>query len=155
MQSLLKRWQSSWDQWVGDRDLELTIRGTLSDHGFGGRTAVLRRVRLEAIERPGWIQIYSFSAEVHVRKDLSVANATSSDPSDLAEPTVIYGVVIDDGRRNARSEVYLVEADRDNQLDEWATGLIRRGQRGEGYANRLLVAAVATGLAFAIYASLR
>jgi hypothetical protein len=152
MHAMFKRWKSSWDQWVGDRDLELAIRGCISDHGYSGRSAKLKHVRLQAIERPGWVQVYSFTADVQPLYDGRVA---TTEPGKEPIRQTIFGVAIDDGRRHTRSEVFNTEHERDQQMDEWSVGLICRGKRGEGYSNRLLVAVVAAGLAFALYVSLR
>ena len=66
MLAYLKHLRQKWNDWCGDHDMELTIRKHLTANGFFGGTAKLRNVRLVAVKRPGWLQIYRFEATARV-----------------------------------------------------------------------------------------
>ena len=52
-----------WAGWISDSDLERSLRAHLSRRGYYGDTAKFISFRLVAIERPGWLQVYSFSVD--------------------------------------------------------------------------------------------
>lgn len=72
--------------------MELAIRQQLTDSGYYGRTAKLMRVRVVAIKRPGWVQIYQFDAQARLQQD-DEAQATD---------VTLFGLVHDDGRSKSR-----------------------------------------------------
>ena len=69
MIELLKNLRQRWNDWCGDRDMELAIRKHLSENGFFGGTAKLQNVRLVAVQRPGWLQVFRFEATARLRVD--------------------------------------------------------------------------------------
>lgn len=116
MLKLLKRIAVKWANWVGDRDMELAIRDALTRDGLRGKAAKISKVRLVAVKRPGWLQIYSFDA-VWVED----AVETPSPP--------VFGLVRQDERYN-RTEVRIhtsVTA-RNQLLRQWSEGLTRLGR---------------------------
>lgn len=92
MLALLRHLRERWSNWCGDRDMELAIRQQLTDSGYYGRTAKLMRVRVVAIKRPGWVQIYQFDAQARLQQD-DEAQATD---------VTLFGLVHDDGRSKSR-----------------------------------------------------
>ena len=56
----IKRVSEKWSGWVGDRDLEVAIRGFLNGRGYLGATTQFKEFRLVQIERPGWKQKFRF-----------------------------------------------------------------------------------------------
>lgn len=108
---------TAWQNWTGDKRLTDAIRGELRRQGFAVNAAQIRDVRLAAVERPGWVQVYRFA----------VATVTNDDNPHHRRDVVLLGLSRDDGRRS-RIEVLLTEDEsrwRD-QLDRWSEGLIRR-----------------------------
>jgi len=75
--------------------MELAIRQQLTDSGYYGRTAKLMRVRVVAIKRPGWVQLYQFDAKARLQQSQEEA----------ATDVELFGLVHDDGR--SKSTVYL------------------------------------------------
>ncbi len=108
------KWLKAWTDWLGDRDLEMAIRRELGKQNYASVTARIRQSRLEAIERPGWVQVWSFTVE-----------------STLAsEPIELFGAARDDGRSGTRVFLSPSNSDRNRQLAQWCDGLIRRIDRG-------------------------
>lgn len=112
---LLKRWAD----WTGDKRLTEAIRRELRTSGYAVNAAEIRDVRLAAIERPGWVQVYRFAVE------------TTTNPENPQEkrPAVLLGLSRDDGRK-PRIEILLTEDETEwrERLDAWSDGLIvRRG----------------------------
>ena len=62
MFELLGNLRKRWNDWCGDREMELAIRKHLTKNGFFGGTAKLQNVRLVAVQRPGWLQVFRFEA---------------------------------------------------------------------------------------------
>ncbi len=98
--------------WVGDRHLDLAIRDALRRDGWGVHMATIRDVRLGAVERPGWVQVYTFWVETTDR------NRT---------PIDVFGVSLNDGRRTG-TEVFLSpdEGERDARFVAWSEGMTVR-----------------------------
>ena len=110
---MLKWLRQHWSDWLGDRSLEVAVRSELRRAGYAVHAAQIRRHRLVAIERPGWVQVHRFEVET---RD-AAGNALT-----------LLGALRDDGRRE-RPAVLLTTnpAERSRQLDTWCEGLIRRG----------------------------
>ena len=118
MLAYLKNAVKRWADWVGDRDLELALRSYLTEQGFYGDSATFKSVKLVAIERPGWVQIYTFSVRVRsrVNEDLPAEQ--------------FFGLVRQDERREkVEPRVFTNSIERESQLDEWSDGLIRLRRR--------------------------
>ena len=125
----LKHLRQRWDDWCGDRDMELAIRQHLSRNGYFGGTAKFRAVRLVAVQRPGWLQVYRFEASARV------AAETDDDQPD-APPVYeeLFGLVRDDLRHKISDvRVFRREDDRRSLFTRWSDGMIcLRGVHGLG-----------------------
>lgn len=111
---LIKRWSN----WTGDKRLTEAIRRELRNSGYAVSTAEIRQVRLAAIERPGWVQVYRFA----------VATSTRDENPHKREEVMLLGLSREDGRKT-RIDVLLTKDEIiwRKQLDEWSDGLIKRG----------------------------
>lgn len=111
---LLKRWSD----WTGDKRLTEAIRAELRRKGYAVHAAQIREVRLAAIERPGWVQIYRFAVET--------TNNHPEKPQEK-ESIVLLGLSRDDGRKS-RIEILLTpdKAVWEARLAAWSDGLIVR-----------------------------
>ncbi|MEP3831172.1 hypothetical protein [Rhodopirellula bahusiensis] len=122
-----KRIQSKWDGWSGDREMEQSIRRHLSQNGYFGTTATLSGVRLVAVQRPGWQQVFRF--EVRARVDFRT-------PDDEPDPEPVYhdlyGLVHEDFRQNrSQVRVFVSQEQRGELFRDWSDGLIcLRGAKG-------------------------
>ena len=114
IKSWLQGLQKRWSGWVSDRDMERTMRARLTGLGYYGDTATFASVKLVAIQRPGWVQVYSFSAEARRRN------------VDERQVVQLFGLVKQDERCH-RCEVEAFEdAWRRNALYQlWTEDLIR------------------------------
>ncbi|MEM8666692.1 MAG: hypothetical protein AAGG48_04205 [Planctomycetota bacterium] len=128
MISWLKHLHKRYTDWCGDRDMELAIRKHLTANGFFGGTAQLRNVRLVAVQRPGWLQVFRFEAEVRVRPPES----SSDGPDPDAEYRLLYGLVRDDIRHKVNTvRVFEDESQRKELFGRWSEDLIcLRGAQG-------------------------
>ncbi len=63
--------------------MEIAIRRHLTESGFFGPTAKLQNVRLVAVQRPGWLQVYRFEALARVRPDDVSNDGPDADPEYL------------------------------------------------------------------------
>ena len=104
---------------IGNRVVEKDLRTHLSKIGYAGGSACFENLELVGIQRPGWIQVFSFTV-----------TARQMDDDDA---TKLFGVCIDD-ERTKRFEVVL-DADelvRDQQLGQWTQNLLTvRGGNNE------------------------
>ncbi len=116
-----KHLQKRYADWCGDRDMEIAIRKHLTANGFFGGTAKLRNVRLVAVQRPGWLQVFRFEAQARVRPPDEHDDA----PQPEAEYQVVYGLVRDDIRRNVNSiRAFSREDQRKELFARWSKDLI-------------------------------
>lgn len=113
LKSLLERWSD----WTGDTRLTQAIHAELRRGSFAVHAARVRDVRLAAIERPGWVQVYRFSVET----------ATNEENPHDRRRVVLLGLSRDDGRRS-RIDVLLTEDEGEwrERLAAWSDGLILR-----------------------------
>lgn len=114
-----------WRNWSGDHEMELAIRRHLSDSGFRGAAAELRAVKLIAIQRPGWVQIYRFEA-VAIRQPTN-SESESQDENWARSPSqsvLLYGLVRDDGRTHSEVETFIHPGRRIERFHQWAEGMI-------------------------------
>lgn len=114
MRKLWSSWVQKWSSWIGDRDLELSLRRHLSDRGFSGDTARFENLRLAAVQRPGWVQVFVFT--VHARR-------RGGKEQDI---NTLFGLVRQD-ERYSRLEIctYETRATRNAMFREWSSDLIR------------------------------
>lgn len=124
----IKYLAASWNDWCGDRDMELAIRRHLNQNGFFGDTAKLKGVRLVAVQRPGWLQVFRFDATVRVRPE----SDDDELPAQQAEYRELYGLVRDDIRHKISSvRVFEMESERKELFSTWSNSLIcLRGAHG-------------------------
>ena len=125
----VKHLAARWNDWCGDRDMELAIRGHLSGNGYFGNTAKLRSVRLVAVERPGWLQVFRFDATARLRP---TAEETDETPTPTAEYHELFGLVRDDIRHHVCSiRFFRQESERRELFSRWSEDLIcLRGAHG-------------------------
>ena len=95
---MLKAWLAKLSDWTGDKDLLKAIHKQLRDDGYAVNGAQIREVRLAAIQRPGWLQVYRFYVE-------TVTNGEN--PHERREVRLL-GLSRDDGRQK-RIDVLLTE----------------------------------------------
>ena len=124
----IKHLRRRWNDWCGDRDMELTIRRHLTSNGYFGTTAKLRNVRLVAVQRPGWLQIFRFEATVRVAPQ----GENEEGPDPQAEYRELYGLVRDDIRHKINDvRVFESSQERCSLFARWSDGLIcLRGAHG-------------------------
>ena len=94
---------------IGNRVTEKDVRDFLTDRVFSGSTARFDYLKLVAIERPGWIQIFAFRVATC---DISGAKRT------------FFGVVRDDERN--RTEILLEDTAeaQEKVIHSWSKDLI-------------------------------
>ncbi|QDU75060.1 hypothetical protein Pan97_20810 [Bremerella volcania] len=128
MRSWLKSVALWWNDWVGDKEMENSIRQHLDQAGYYGRTAALSGVRLVAIERPGWVQIYRFEAKGRVRVDHEESDAPEPSP----QYDQLFGLVLHDFRKSIMDvRVFTDPVPRRALFLRWSEGLIQlRGAAG-------------------------
>lgn len=124
----LKHLGQRWNDWCGDHEMELTIRNHLSENGFFGGTAKLRNVRLVAVQRPGWLQVFRFEASARVTPEESDTDG----PDPAAEYRELYGLVRNDIRHKVNSvRIFEAESERGELFARWSEDLIcLRGAQG-------------------------
>ncbi|MEM6363692.1 MAG: hypothetical protein AAF745_04650, partial [Planctomycetota bacterium] len=98
-----------------------------SEQGYFGTTAKFRGVRLVAVERPGWVQVFRFEATARVNPG---TDDEGIDPD--ATYDELYGLVKDDARHKLSSvRVFTNPVDRQELFGRWSEGLIcLRGAKG-------------------------
>jgi len=126
--SWIKQLRERWNNWVGDHEMELAIRRHLTSNGYFGGTAKLQNVRLVAVQRPGWLQVFRFEVTARVRPP--EMDADEADPD--AEYHDLFGLVRDDARKNLNSiRVFADESERRELFTRWSEELIcLRGAQG-------------------------
>ncbi len=128
MLTWLKHLRQRWDNWCGDHDMETAIRKHLSENGYYGRTAKLRNVRLVAVQRPGWLQVFRF--DVTARQVPPEAESEAADLPPVYQD--LYGLVKDDIRHKINVvRVFDCEDERRSLFARWSEDLIcLRGAHG-------------------------
>lgn len=101
----------SWNAWCGDRDMEIAIRNQLSREGWAGRSAKLDNIKLAAVKRPGWLQIYSFQG-------VGKTQPRDESPVEVERlEAAFFGFVQNDARTNwYQVQLFSSQATRDRQL---------------------------------------
>ncbi|HBV64902.1 MAG TPA: hypothetical protein DEF45_17980 [Rhodopirellula sp.] len=128
MLAFLKHLRKRWEDWCGDHEMETTIRKHLTQNGFFGGTARLRNVRLVAVERPGWLQVFRFDATVRVKPETEDDDGVAPE----AEYREVFGLVKDDIRHKVNTVRFFEEEEQRVELfARWSDGLIcLRGAHG-------------------------
>jgi hypothetical protein len=120
---------------IGNRVTEKDVRDALFDFGYDGRTATVSTLELFAIQRPGWVQVFSFRLRA---KFLPSENAEEfeREAADNNE-TELWGVVLDDERIKKHSKktqvwVFEDESKQRSKLEETSEGMLtcKTGQGG-------------------------
>ncbi|MDV6028718.1 hypothetical protein [Planctomycetes bacterium TBK1r] len=126
MIALLKSLQQKWNDWCGDREMELEIRKHLTQNGYYGGSAKLQNVRLVAVQRPGWLQVFRFEATARLQAE----ETEGPDPEAVYEN--LYGLVRDDIRHKTNSvRVFQDPSERRELFLRWSEDLIQlRGAQG-------------------------
>ena len=108
--------------------MEIAIRKHLTENGYFGQMAKLRNVRLVAVQRPGWLQVFRFEATARV----SCVRENDNIPDPEAEYHELYGLVRDDIRHKINVvRVFEDEHERRSLFTRWSEGLIcLRGAHG-------------------------
>ena len=116
--------------------MENAIRRHLSDNGYFGGTAKLRAVRLAAVQRPGWLQVFRFEVTARVAGDGETESAPDAmQNEDAPESTATYhdlfGLVKEDHRHNQTEiRVFRSSDQRAELFGRWSDGLLQlRGGR--------------------------
>lgn len=114
MAGFWQRISERWAGWIGDRDLELALRKHLNGEGFYGDSARFKNLRLAAVQRPGWLQVFVFTVSVKAR---------SEDSGDSCE---LFGIVRQDERYN-RVEIHTfsLRHARNQLFRDWSRELVR------------------------------
>ncbi|MFK8115566.1 MAG: hypothetical protein AB8B91_25440 [Rubripirellula sp.] len=122
-----KHLSKRWNDWCGDHEMEQTIRRHLTESGFFGSTAKLRNVRLVAVKKPGWLQVFRFEATARVRPE-----GESEGPDPEPEYRELFGLVRNDIRHDVNSvEAFEDETERQQLFQCWSEDLIcLRGAQG-------------------------
>ena len=114
-----------------NRVTEKDIRDWLTAEGFDGRGAKIDDLELHAIERPGWVQVFRFFAQIRQTdlpsNELDLEEAEVEVVEELPDYISRYGVVLDDERiRNVqnRTKIWIYEEaeSRQKKLDELSVG---------------------------------
>ncbi len=127
---VLGRFLQPWRDWTGDKSLTDAIRAQLRRCGYAVHASRTRDVHLAAVERPGWVQVWTFRVETHRMSESPNAQGSNARERQAREPVLLYGVSLNDGRKTG-TKVVLTEDEpsRRQQLEEWAEGMLRRPER--------------------------
>jgi hypothetical protein len=103
-----------WASWIGDSDLECSLREHLVQVGYFGHSAKFHNLKLVAVQRPGWLQVFSFTVWARETHEQGRQNVQ------------LFGVVRQDERYN-RTDIELFEqaTDRNALFEQWSEDLIR------------------------------
>lgn len=128
------------DSLIRNRTTEKDVRAWMDKNGFHGNSATITELELHAVQRPGWLQIFSFQARVK-------SHQPSEDPWQE-----MFGVVKDDERRRGEMktqvELFTSREQQSEKLQQWSEGLIEKpNQRDRSNGNLLLL--IAAGFVFA------
>ncbi len=126
MRAWVSHLRERWANWCGDREMEMAIRKSLTINGYYGRSAKLRNVRIVAIQRPGWVQIYRFDATARLAQhEVDGVDNDDALPTSLGSTDhELYGLVLDDGRKRSEIRVFRDANERRSLFDDWSEGLI-------------------------------
>ncbi len=126
MFSILKQLRQSWTDWCGDREMEQSIRSHLSANGYFGGTAKFQSVRLAAVQRPGWLQVYRFEVTARVAEP-DEADVDHDRPASTGQASYhhLFGLVREDARSSDTSiRVFRSGDERRELFTRWSEGLI-------------------------------
>lgn len=126
MIAFLKSLQEKWNNWCGDHEMEQEIRKHLSKNGYYGKSVKLRNVRLVAVQRPGWLQVFRFEATARLQFE------ETDGPDPEASYDELFGLVREDIRHNITDvRVFQDQVERRELFLRWGKDLIQlRGAQG-------------------------
>jgi hypothetical protein len=129
-----------------NRVTEKDIRSWLDDNGFFGRSAEISDLELHAIKRPGWKQVFRFTANARPKAE---SQLVGDEESMNREPERIlqYGIVVDDQRKRTEAEktqIYAFESidKRDELLEDLSSDMLTCSAGQNGDLSILLVVVV-------------
>jgi len=127
MLTFLQKIRDRWATWTGDSELEHAIRRHLSANGLYGGSAKIRDVRLAAVQRPGWLQVYRFDVTAKVIPE--PVKADEVEPK--SRYIELFGLVREDVRHDITTIRTFDSADARRELfAQWSDNLIQlRGGR--------------------------
>jgi hypothetical protein len=130
MFNFFKNLRQKWANWSGDRELEHAIRRHLSANGHYGGTAKLQNVRLAAVQRPGWLQVYRFDAIARAIPTTASSSVDDEqeDGTDMqpAKYATLYGLVREDIRHDVTTiRTFDNTAERSELFVQWSEDLIQ------------------------------
>lgn len=129
-----KHLRQKWNDWCGDHEMEVAIRQHLTENGYFGGTAKLKSVRLVAIQRPGWLQVYRFEVTARVNPEIAGRDHEVTETDDSGEPLYhdLFGLIREDIRKKlSTTRVFASEAERRSLFSRWSEDLIcLRGSQG-------------------------
>ena len=127
---------------IRNRTTEKDVRAWMDRNGFYGTSADIRDLELYAIERPGWLQVFSFQARVKSREG-------SEGETSEAPWSEMFGVVKDDERRRGddktQVELFLSAQQQADKLQQWSQGLIAKSNQ-RNQSNKSLLLLIAAGV---------
>ncbi len=114
MFKLVQQMIEGWANWIGDSDLECSLREHLVQVGYFGHSAKFQDLRLVAVQRPGWLQVFSFTVWARETQEQGQQHVQ------------LFGLVRQDERYN-RVDIELFEQpnDRNTRFEQWSEDLIR------------------------------
>jgi len=117
----LAKWKEQWSGWISDSDLERSLRAHLCGRGYYGDSAKFLAFRLVAIQRPGWLQVFSYCVEARV-----ATGEHSAVPPAEREVVKLFGLVRQDERyRRCDIEIFRNASERYALYNRWTEDLIR------------------------------
>lgn len=127
MAGWIKHFIKRWQEWSGDSQMEAEIREHLNGRGCFDRTAKITGVRLVAVQRPGWLQVFRFEATARLKQAVD-----EDGPDPEAVYVDLFGLVREDMRKDlCEIQTFDNEEARKELFVQWSEELIRlRGARG-------------------------
>lgn len=107
--------------------VEREISQWLAKEGYNLKDTVVADIQLRAIERPGWVQVFSFRV---------------SQTADSKTEEIRYGFLRSDERFGKSAiRVFSNSFERNHQLGIWSENLIRRRNDSKAFRSQLLLVA--------------
>jgi hypothetical protein len=125
---------------IGNKVTEKDIRDYLTANGYYGRSAVVRDLKLTAVQRPGWIQVFQF--EVRAK---SVEDGWHE----------LFGTCRDDESAE-EFNVFLSpnQSERDEQASAWSEGLLTTAKRERHWIEVALLGLFVAVMSLAIFGAI-
>jgi len=131
---------------IRNRVTEKDVRAWMDRNGFYGSSATIEELELYAVQRPGWLQIFSFQARVKSREESE------------APWSAMFGVVRDDERRRGdqktQVELFSTAQEQAAKLEQWSEGLIAKSKQRDQSNGSLILLIVAIVVCAAIVLSI-